>query len=278
MREAARPSPSNQARVISETLTLAQRENFRVNVIEAFDQPWKRALEGSTGALLGHFRSRDAGAEIQFRRRSSPIIRDWLSRPRAGILVAAFAFAGAWLFGPRQKRAAAYCGEGSRRSRSCRACCSAGRLRRSRSTVSASAAGCGCSPYAAIAALAPIVCAAACAAGRALPAFAALLGRPGDIRDGLELALGACFHRADLAFGGDRARPGVRSALSRYPVCAAKRSRFCLPGSDGLDAASGRDARRPRRRLPPPCSRSRPSTSRSTRHSPIGRRSGLPPA
>ena len=49
MREAARPSLSNQARVITETLELAKRENFRVNVIEAFDQPWKRALEGSTG-------------------------------------------------------------------------------------------------------------------------------------------------------------------------------------------------------------------------------------
>ena len=42
MREGARPSPSNQARVIEETVALAQRENFRVNVIEAFDQPWKR--------------------------------------------------------------------------------------------------------------------------------------------------------------------------------------------------------------------------------------------
>src|SRR6202043_1835501 len=55
MREAARPSPSNQARVIEETLALAQRENFRVNVIEAFDQPWKRWLEGSVGAQWGIF-------------------------------------------------------------------------------------------------------------------------------------------------------------------------------------------------------------------------------
>ena len=55
MREAARPSPSNQARVITETLQLAARQNFRVNVIEAFDQPWKRALEGSTGRYWGIF-------------------------------------------------------------------------------------------------------------------------------------------------------------------------------------------------------------------------------
>ena len=49
MREGARPSPANQARVIQDVLALGKRENFRVNVIEAFDEPWKRALEGTVG-------------------------------------------------------------------------------------------------------------------------------------------------------------------------------------------------------------------------------------
>ena len=49
MREGALPSPANQARVIQDVLALAKRENFRVNVIEAFDEPWKRALEGTVG-------------------------------------------------------------------------------------------------------------------------------------------------------------------------------------------------------------------------------------
>ena len=53
MREGALPSPSNQARAIEQTVTLAQRENFRLNVIEAFDQPWKRQLEGATGGYWG---------------------------------------------------------------------------------------------------------------------------------------------------------------------------------------------------------------------------------
>ena len=53
MREGALPSPSNQARVIQDVLALAARENFRVNVIEAFDQPWKRALEGTVGGHWG---------------------------------------------------------------------------------------------------------------------------------------------------------------------------------------------------------------------------------
>ena len=53
MREGALPSPSNQARVIQDVLALGKRENFRVNVIEAFDEPWKRALEGTVGGHWG---------------------------------------------------------------------------------------------------------------------------------------------------------------------------------------------------------------------------------
>ncbi len=53
MREAALPSRTNQARVVSEILDLAKRENFRVNLIEAYDQPWKRQLEGTVGGYWG---------------------------------------------------------------------------------------------------------------------------------------------------------------------------------------------------------------------------------
>ncbi len=55
MREAAQPSPANQARVMSDVLERGRRERFRVNVIEAFDQPWKRALEGTVGGHWGLF-------------------------------------------------------------------------------------------------------------------------------------------------------------------------------------------------------------------------------
>lgn len=55
MREGAWPSPVNQARVLHDVLALAKRENFRVNVIEAFDQPWKRYLEGTVGGHWGLF-------------------------------------------------------------------------------------------------------------------------------------------------------------------------------------------------------------------------------
>jgi exo-beta-1,3-glucanase (GH17 family) len=53
MRAGALPSRTNQARVVSEILAMAKRENFRVNLIEAYDQPWKRQLEGTAGGYWG---------------------------------------------------------------------------------------------------------------------------------------------------------------------------------------------------------------------------------
>ena len=55
MREGALPSRTNQARIVSEILDLAKREGFRVNLIEAYDQPWKRELEGTVGGYWGLF-------------------------------------------------------------------------------------------------------------------------------------------------------------------------------------------------------------------------------
>jgi exo-beta-1,3-glucanase (GH17 family) len=57
MRAGALPSRTNQARVVSEILDLAKQENFRVNLIEAYDQPWKRQLEGTVGGYWGLFDS-----------------------------------------------------------------------------------------------------------------------------------------------------------------------------------------------------------------------------
>lgn len=55
MREGALPSRTSQARVVSEILDLAKRDGFRVNLIEAYDQPWKRQLEGTVGGYWGLF-------------------------------------------------------------------------------------------------------------------------------------------------------------------------------------------------------------------------------
>ena len=53
MRDGALPSRTNQARVVSEILSLAKAQGFRVNLIEAYDQPWKRRLEGTVGGYWG---------------------------------------------------------------------------------------------------------------------------------------------------------------------------------------------------------------------------------
>jgi glucan 1,3-beta-glucosidase len=53
MRQGALPSKANQARVIQDVLALAKREKFKVNVIESFDAPWKRAQEGTVGGHWG---------------------------------------------------------------------------------------------------------------------------------------------------------------------------------------------------------------------------------
>ena len=55
MREGALPSRANQARVVSEILELARVQKFRVNLIEAYDQPWKRTFEGTVGGHWGLF-------------------------------------------------------------------------------------------------------------------------------------------------------------------------------------------------------------------------------
>jgi exo-beta-1,3-glucanase (GH17 family) len=55
MREGALPSPANQAHVIQDVLALAKRNRFHINLIEAFDQPWKRQFEGTVGGSWGLF-------------------------------------------------------------------------------------------------------------------------------------------------------------------------------------------------------------------------------
>jgi len=55
MRDVALPSRINQARFISEILDRAGRENFRVNMFEAYDARWKRRWEGTVGGHWGLF-------------------------------------------------------------------------------------------------------------------------------------------------------------------------------------------------------------------------------
>ncbi len=51
----AEASPTNQARFVREFLNLATREGLDYFVMEAFDQPWKREIEGYVGRYWGLF-------------------------------------------------------------------------------------------------------------------------------------------------------------------------------------------------------------------------------
>ncbi|HSR01344.1 MAG TPA: beta (1-6) glucan synthase [Methylophilaceae bacterium] len=52
-RSGSEPSIVNQARYIREFIQKANVHNWRYNIIEAIDQPWKRTLEGTVGGYWG---------------------------------------------------------------------------------------------------------------------------------------------------------------------------------------------------------------------------------
>jgi hypothetical protein len=94
MREGALPSPANQARVIQDVLALSKLENFHVNVIEAFDQPWKRVQEGTVG---GHWGLLDGHSRAPKFRWSQPVSNHpfWIWQGIGGILFALLVFGAA---------------------------------------------------------------------------------------------------------------------------------------------------------------------------------------
>ena len=96
MREAALPSLANQARVIQDILTRGKRENFRVNLIEAFDQPWKRYLEGTVG---GHWGLLDDATRTFKFAWGAPVSNHslWRWQAAGGIVFAALIFGAALL-------------------------------------------------------------------------------------------------------------------------------------------------------------------------------------
>lgn len=91
MREGALPSRANQARVVSEILVRASQQGYRVNLIEAYDQPWKRALEGTVGGHWGLF-----GAETRSLKYPAGVavsnFPGWKAQLAAGIILCLLTF------------------------------------------------------------------------------------------------------------------------------------------------------------------------------------------
>jgi glucan 1,3-beta-glucosidase len=96
MREGALPSRTNQARIVSEILDLAKREKFRVNLIEAYDQPWKRELEGTVGGYWGMID--DAHRAVKYPP-GEPISNysSWKLQMGCGMALSVFVFLAGWL-------------------------------------------------------------------------------------------------------------------------------------------------------------------------------------
>jgi exo-beta-1,3-glucanase (GH17 family) len=95
MRGGALPSRINQARFLSDLVELAKRENIRVNLFEAYDEPWKQQWEGTAG---GHWGLLDGlSRELKYPPGSAvgnyPF---WKLQLAAGLAFSACVFAVAW--------------------------------------------------------------------------------------------------------------------------------------------------------------------------------------
>ncbi|TBR36250.1 MULTISPECIES: glycosyl hydrolase family 17 protein [Dyella] len=94
-RRAASASVVNEARYLREFLQYAGSVSMPYNVIEAFDQPWKRAQEGTVGGYWGIF---DVNAKPKFAMQG-PVIEEprwWLGWVAGWIGAVLFAAAGLW--------------------------------------------------------------------------------------------------------------------------------------------------------------------------------------
>lgn len=93
------PSLVNQAKFTREFLSWADEHGIRYNIIEAFDQPWKRAQEGTVGGYWGLL---DAHGQQKFSLQLPVAERvDWRLGPIAALISAALALIFFWTAWPR---------------------------------------------------------------------------------------------------------------------------------------------------------------------------------
>jgi glucan 1,3-beta-glucosidase len=188
MRDGALPSRTNQARVVSEILDLAKRENFRVNLIEAYDQPWKRQLEGTVGGYWGLFDSVQRAVKYPpgIAISNFPL---WKLQMGCGMALSIFVFAAAWLTlrrRPWTPRLASWVAVGISATTAGVLLGVAADKMFYESYGIGGWLGWGALLTAAIAS--PLLCANAVMSGRSLPTFLELLG-PRDARTGSVLAM-----------------------------------------------------------------------------------------
>jgi exo-beta-1,3-glucanase (GH17 family) len=92
MREGALPSAANEARVLHDVIAAGKRGGYRVNVIEGFDQPWKRQSEGTVGGHWGLFAADGEAPKFAW---GAPVSNypQWRLQAAGGVAFAALIFA-----------------------------------------------------------------------------------------------------------------------------------------------------------------------------------------
>ncbi len=185
MREGALPSRSNQAHVLEEVMARARAKNYRVNLIEAFDQPWKRTLEGTVGGYWGLFGSTVREPKFVW---GEPVSDHpwWPWQMAGGVMLAALVFVAAiGAGGPLIAKAPARVPVGIAAIGFAAGVMAPWALE----NVVIESLGLGGfirgAAFVAAALAAPVAAAVALAANESVPAFAQVLGRAGRRRSGL---------------------------------------------------------------------------------------------
>jgi len=110
MREGALPSRLNQARFLTGVLEAAKAGGWKVNLIEAFDQPWKRLMEGTVGGYWGVYDDQRREPKFAFGAKVSNH-PDWQLKAGLGIGAAFLVFLSSWLAGHRREAARSWRGD-----------------------------------------------------------------------------------------------------------------------------------------------------------------------
>jgi len=178
MRESALPSPVNQAFAMHEVLDRAKGGNYRVNLIEAYDQPWKRWLEGTVGGHWGLFDAYRRRAKFAWGGAVSNHPH-WPWQAAGGVGLAALVFATALAV---RRRSAAAASAGWWLRLTAIAIVAGGLIGWTVANVPLESLTLGdwlrSLAWAAVALMSPVAAAAALASGASAPSFARVLGRP----------------------------------------------------------------------------------------------------
>jgi exo-beta-1,3-glucanase (GH17 family) len=96
MRESARPSPANQARVLHDLVAAAKAGNFRISIFEGKDQRWRARMAGTAAAHWGLL----DGETGQIKFRWGGAVSDhplWFYQGLLGVMLAFVTFAASFL-------------------------------------------------------------------------------------------------------------------------------------------------------------------------------------